>query len=213
MQFLSHQIILLLSLTSLLLFSCKQPLSNHVNAVATIIEDYHNEGKFNGSVLVIHKDIKLINKSYGYANATKQDTLTRDHQFGIGSIYKEFPGVVLMQLVEAGKVMLGDKISAHVAGLPEWSNKVTMLHLLQYTSGLPRIDFNKYFGQNLPIRERDLFKDLLELPQLEFEPGSDYTYSNFNHYLLIKDIDMIEKKHFSKVVQSSIFQPICMRGK
>lgn len=55
--------------------------------------------------------------------------------YQIGSITKTFTAALVMQLVEEGKLALGDRVGQFVHGLP-WGRKVTIAELLNHTSGI-----------------------------------------------------------------------------
>jgi CubicO group peptidase (beta-lactamase class C family) len=52
-------------------------------------------------------------KSYGYADMEKKTPATKDTVYRIGSITKQFTGLMLLQLVEAGKVRLSDPVEKY----------------------------------------------------------------------------------------------------
>ncbi len=52
-----------------------------------------------------------------------------------------------MILAEKSKLKLDDKISKYLSGLPEWADKIQIVHLMQYTSGLPPTELQHRFGQ------------------------------------------------------------------
>lgn len=175
--------------------------------IDSLLKGYHAEGKFNGSVLVMKKGKEMHHQSYGYSDGSKETLLTNDHRYGIGSIYKEFPAVAIMQLQEKNLIQLEDKVIQHLPKLPSWAAQISIKNLLQYTSGLPRVDFNKYFSKNEVLKDQDIWNDLLKLEQLEFEPSTDYLYSNNNPYLLIKIIENVTDQSFLVYAKKELFIP------
>jgi len=207
---------LFLTLT-LSMFGCKQmqvldtaPLIN--KKIDSILQEYHAKETFNGSILVIKDENVLYKNSFGYADGFKKIALTENHRFGIGSIYKEFPAVAIMQLYEADNIQLEDTIDQYLPNLPEWSSQITIKNLLQYTSGLPRINFGKYFSQNKTIRESDVLSDIQNIEHLDFPPGTDYLYSNNNPFLLIKIIESVSGKTFTTYTQEHLFEPYNLKN-
>lgn len=78
-----------------------------------------------------------------------------DTKFRLGSITKQFTAMLVMQLVEKGKIKVNDKIATYLPDYPKAnSNKIAVHHLLTHTSGIPNYtNFPKFF-ENL---SRDLF--------------------------------------------------------
>ncbi len=181
-------------------------------AIDFLLTTYHDAGKFNGNVLVFEKGRTLLHKSYGYSDAQKEKELELESKFGIGSIFKEFPAVSIMKLEEAGLINLEDKIDQYLPELPSWSKEISIKNLLQYTSGLPSVDWNKYFSKDLPIGDEEIRNDLLAIKELAFKPGTDYLYSNNSPFLLIKIIEKVTNKSFKNYIQEELLTPLKMNG-
>lgn len=180
------------------------------------IDRYLNEryqaGQLNGNVLITKGGKTIYEKSFGYADGSKTTKLTKDYRFNIGSMYKEFPAVAIMQLQEKDQINLDDKISKYIPELPSWSEKVTVQHLLQYSSGLPTINWNAYFSKGIKVNEHHLIEEIKAVNELAFEPGTDYLYSNSNPILLIKIIENITHMAFSDYLQTHLFIPYGMES-
>ncbi|TVZ08135.1 beta-lactamase [Cellulophaga sp. RHA_52] len=189
------------------LFGCQ----NNEN-IDTYLNRLHGKGELNGNVLIIKDGITLYEKSFGFTDGSKNTMLTKDYRFNIGSIYKEFPAVSIMQLQEKNQINLEDKISKYIPELPNWSEKISVQNLMQYSSGLPTIGWDIYFSQGINVNDNHIMEELKSLKNLEFEPGSDYLYSNSNPILLIKIIENITKTTFNNYLKENIFIPYGMES-
>ncbi|KKL64332.1 hypothetical protein LCGC14_2166080, partial [marine sediment metagenome] len=178
----------------------------------TYLTELHEDGKLNGNVLVTKKKKIIFEKSFGYTDGSKTTKLNKDYRFNIGSIYKEFPAVAIMQLKEKDLIDLEDSVSKYLSDLPEWSRKVSIKNLLQYTSGLPKIGWTEYFANGINITESHILDEIKHIKNLEFEPGSDYLYSNSNPILLIKIIEQVTGSNFYDYVQNALFEPLKLNG-
>ena len=207
--------IVLLILTASLL-GCQQTKPNYDTSGSDKIEAYllqlHKDGKLNGNVLVLKDNQTIYENSFGYADAFKSTLLNKEYRFNVGSVYKEFPAVAIMQLEEENKINLNDKSSTYLPELPVWNDKITIKHLLQYSSGLPIIPWSKYFDKDINVKDEDIMNGFQEIEKLEFEPGSDYLYSNNNSILLIKVIEKITKSTFKEYIQEEILTPLSMNS-
>jgi len=177
-----------------------------VNQIDSLMNWSHNNGMFNGNILISKNNKIIYNSSFGFADANKNTKLTSDFQFNIGSITKEFSAVALMQLIEKGKLKLNDKISKIFPELPEWSNKVTIKDLLQYTSGIPDVNWKKIKSN------KDIFEDLKTIDTLNFNPGTQYDYNNNNFFLRLFIIEKISGMSYKNYVQENIFKPLKMNS-
>lgn len=174
------------------------------NKTSEVIDAYLNEtrqaGLFNGNVLVIDHEKIIIKKALGYADASKQVLLTPQHRFHIGSIAKEFDAVGIMLLQEEGKLSISDSVARFFPQLPSWANKVRVKNLLQYTSGLPDIKWQKVHS------DQDNWNELQALQKLDFEPGSSYAYNNNNTFLRRRIIEKITGLSFKQFVQQKLLK-------
>ena len=180
--------------------------------IDTYLNERYEKGQLNGNVLVTKDGKTLYEKSFGYADGSKNTRLTKDYRFNIGSIYKEFPAVSIMQLQEKNLINLDDKISKYIPELPKWSERITVQNLLQYSSGLPTIGWDVYFNKGINVNDSHIMEEIKSVENLEFEPGSDYLYSNSNPILLIKIIENITNTTFNQYLQEHIFIPYGMEN-
>ncbi|WP_017731585.1 serine hydrolase domain-containing protein [Nafulsella turpanensis] len=199
-------IISLISMVMLLL-SC-----NQAQDIDAYLSRLHEKGQLNGNVLVMQNDTVLYEKSFGYADGARNHLLTPEHHFAIGSIYKEFPGVAIMQLKEAGLLTPDDTLSLFMPHLPAWADKITIRNLLQYSSGLPRIKWDSYFENNQVAREDEIVQNLSDLKKLEFQPGTDYLYSNYNPFLLMRIVEIVSEQSFQDYVEQKLLRPFEIEG-
>jgi len=183
--------------------SCTQPDLNQY------LEDLYKSQKLNGNILVVKNNEILYENSFGIAHPKTKEDLTAAHRFNIGSIYKEFPGVAVMQLFEKGSLKLDDKVSDYLDYLPVWASSINIQQLFKYTSGLPKVPWENYEESNNPITEEFVLNDLKK-EELAFEPGSDYLYSNYNPLLLTLIVEKVTGQSFEDYVHEHIFEPAKM---
>jgi CubicO group peptidase (beta-lactamase class C family) len=180
--------------------------------VDSLLNELYQSEKLNGNVLVVKEGKTLYENSFGFADASRNIKLTKEYRFNIGSIYKEFPAVAIMQLKEKNMLKLGDKISKYLPDLPSWAKQISIKNLLQYSSGLPMIQWGKYFGKGLEIRDEDIDNDLQDIKSLEFAPGSDYLYTNNTPVLLMKIVESITSTNFNAYLTENLLIPANMDG-
>ncbi len=196
----------------ILFFAAVSCFHQKEQGIADYFDKLHNDKKFNGNVLIVKSGTELYRNSFGLAKGDASEKLTQEHLFQIGSIYKEFPAVAIMQLKEKGLLSLDDKLSQFVPDLPEWAKSVKIKHLLQYSSGLPLIDWPPLCQGDEKVSLELVLKHLPKIQELEFEPGSNYVYSNYNPFLLIRIIESVSKLKFEDYVEQRIFAPHEIEG-
>ena len=140
---------------------------------------------------------------------------TPDTKFRLGSITKQFTATVMLQLVEQGKIKLDAKLSDY---LPEYrkdtGNKVTIHHLLTHTSGIPSYTGQPGFFENVsrnPYKVDEFVKKYAS-GDLEFEPGSRFSYNNSGYFLLGAIIEKVTGKTYEQVLKEKILDPVGMKN-
>ncbi len=180
--------------------------TNILTKIDSLMNWSSKNGMFNGDVLVSKNGKIIYNSSFGFADASKTTRLTPDYKFNIGSITKEFSAVALQQLKQNGKLNLNDKISKFFPELPKWSHEVTINDLLQYTSGLPNVNWRKIKSN------KDVFDDLKLIDKLDFVPGTQYDYNMNNVFLRQFIVEKITGMPYKDYVKKYIFKPCKMNS-
>ncbi|MBM7419488.1 MULTISPECIES: serine hydrolase domain-containing protein [Chryseobacterium] len=179
---------------------------SEINQIDSLMTKSYERGLFNGNVLIAKNNKIIYQKSFGFTDETKQTKLNNKSIFNIGSIAKEFNAVAIMILFERGLLNLDDPISKYNLGLPKWSEKVTTRHLINYASGIPKIE-NKLI---VPKNDEEAWKILRNSDTLLFEPGTNYMYDNGNVFLQRRIIEKVTGMTFQQFVIKNIVNPLKM---
>ena len=198
-RLLSLNFLVLLLLTNTVFAQAKQ-----IKQIDSLMKWSNQSGIFNGNVLVSKNNKIIYHASFGFTDATKTNSLTTDYRFNIGSITKEFSAAALMQLKEQGKLQLNDTISKFIPELPKWANEVEIKDLLEYTSGIPNLNWKNIKN------DKDLFDGLMGIDTLAFKPGTNYDYNNSNIFLRQLITERLTKMSFKTYAEKFIFQPCKM---
>ncbi|WP_096435175.1 serine hydrolase domain-containing protein [Alteribacter populi] len=207
-------------------------ISNFEPFADKILDKY----KVPGTAIAVSKDGEaLYQRGIGYRNLEKKLTVTEDTIFGIASITKSFTAIAIMQLQEAGKLSVEDRVITY---LPEFNisrkeqaDKITIHHFLTHTSGLPTLP-SLYFAmkrsmendpsvtdkQQARLKEHDPIDHYHHLiafiSELEFdllgEPGTEFSYSNDAYALLGAIIERVSGLPYDEYVTEYILKPAGM---
>ncbi len=198
--------------------------SNFAQTKATKIDElmtvYYKYSQFNGVVLVAERGRIIYERAFGKANLEWGIENTLDTKFEIASMTKPMTALVIMQLVEEGKIRLDGKVSDYIPYYPrETGTKITVEQLLNHTSGLQQdIGFSDDPDDIPPIIAKinadllsndDLVKLIAARP-LRFEPGSDYGYSSDAYAVLGAIIEHVTGKPYQQAFAERIFKPAGM---
>ena len=162
---------------------------------------------FNGVVLVAKNGTILLEKGYGFRDAATKVNHTENSVFQIGSVTKQLTAAIILALEKEGKLSVKDKLSKY---FPEYAHasKITVEDLLHHVSGIYNYTNDKDFMQNRvtqPLTEA-AFWNLIKDKPLDFEPGTQYNYSNSGYSILGYIIRKVSKQPYETIVRQRIFQ-------
>ncbi|MEM8528831.1 MAG: serine hydrolase domain-containing protein [Bacteroidota bacterium] len=141
------------------------------------IDSLISNSDFNG-VITIARDTSLIySKAIGFSDFDLKKKIQLNDQFVIGSISKQIIAVLVLREYEKGVFRLEDKIGQYLKEIEQpWLSKVSIHHLLTHTHGIRSID---------------------EI--LEFEPGTNFSYSQLGYDLLAQILQAVTNKSFKEL--------------
>ena len=167
---------------------------------------------FSGAVLAA-KDGKIIYQgAFGYADKKKKIPNTINTKFCVGSVGKTFTGVLIMQLVEQGKIKLTDTLEKYLPDFPyKEKSKIQIRHLLNHTSGLGNYFSHKDYKSMIPVLRRiDHALKLVYEQKLLFEPGTKYQYSNSGMLILGAIIEKVTGMDYKEYLKKQLLNPTGM---
>lgn len=164
------------------------------------------------SIAVARGDAVIFSKAYGKADLEFDIPMNAQTMLRTGSVGKQFTAAAVMKLVEQKKLSLDDTLDMMLPEYPAPSKPITLRHLLGHTSGIWSItDDEKFMSRDAsleltPAEVIAIFKD----KPLEFEPGTQWNYSNSGYYLLGEIIARASGKPYAAFVQDEIFTPLAL---
>lgn len=164
-----------------------------------------------GAVVLVQKQGRtLFRRAYGLADLGTLTPMTVDHGFRIGSITKTFTAAAVLRLAEEGRLDLGAPIRRHLADLPESWEPVTVLHLLNHTSGIPSYteDPSWWPRQGENLSPSTLLDTYAKPRPLAFAPGTAWAYSNSNYLLLGQLIEAVTGQDFGTALRVRFLDPL-----
>jgi CubicO group peptidase (beta-lactamase class C family) len=171
-------------------------------------------GSFQGAVLVARGGKVLYSDAKGLADRGKKTPNTLDTRFRMGSMNKMFTATAVMQLVQAGKVRLDAPLGTYLKDYPnrDVAAKVTIHHLLTHTGGTGDIFGPEFDAHRLDLRTLADYVALYGARGLDFEPGSQWRYSNYGFLLLGVIVERVSGQSYYDYVRDHIFKPAGMTG-
>jgi CubicO group peptidase (beta-lactamase class C family) len=202
--------VLLILLFSIQLSVFAQEVFRSENQSAVKINEYFKElarqEKFNGNVLVALGDQVILKKNYTIKADINNLRTSVDKQFMIASVAKLFVKFSFLKLEQQGKIKLDDKLNKFVPDFPG-GDKITVRHLINHTSGLPRELTDR---QNLKDVTLEKIVGLAKKEKLQFAPGSETLYSNIGYQLLLYILSKRAPGGYENYIKRNLLQPFKM---
>lgn len=168
-----------------------------------------------GVVGVISKGEIVYQQSYGLMNLGQNLPVDEQTLFDMASVAKQFTAFAILLLENEGKLQLDEDIRTYLPELPDFGHEVTVRHLLQHTSGIASTDVLRLFaGISLdePWTQQDEIALIASYPMLNFEPNTQFTYSNAGYSLLARLVETVSGMDFASYLKSTIFDPLHMHS-
>ena len=171
-------------------------------------------GGMNGVVLYGEQGELVYEKAFGWRDLSKRqkDSLRIDDAFQLSSDSKMFTAEAVMLLKADGKLDYDDDIRKYIPEFPY--EGVTIRHLLNHRSGLPRYDSmaDEFWpDRKKPFSNEAMIKMLAEKrPEPYGTPGGGYFYNNINYALLASVVERASGRHFEDFMRERVFGPCGM---
>ncbi|SES33087.1 CubicO group peptidase, beta-lactamase class C family [Lentzea xinjiangensis] len=154
------------------------------------------------SVVVTHGH-KVVHAT-GAGHDAHGGAVTENTPMRVASVSKSFTAAAVMTLVEDGRVGLDDEVHDHLPQLPP---RITVRRLLNQTSGIS--DDSVDIGRLTEARTLAEYVDLLP-PVDAAGPGTRFAYSNVNHNVAARLVEVVSGQSYEDYLRRHVFEPLGM---
>ena len=183
--------------------------------IDAVFADFAKPGSPGCAVAVYERGRVLYAKGYGLASIEHGVAIDpRRTVLDIGSTSKQFTAASILLLAQDGKLELDDSVRQYVPELPGYFDKVTLDHLLRHTGGVrDYIGLMMLGGINIQdhTTDADALRAIARQEALDFEPGSEFSYSNSGYFLLSLVVKKASGKPLREYAQERFFTPLGMQ--
>lgn len=168
-----------------------------------------------GCAVAYGKDNQQYFQSKGLEKVSRKTKISENTKFLTASISKQFTAHVALILADIGKLDLTDTLEPILSTIPS-ASKLNVTQLMNHTSGLP--DHWEVFGlQGKALTDTFVQQDALSLFQnsdfLQFEPGTEFSYSNGGYIALTSVIEKRTENSLNDAVYQLVFKPLNINPK
>lgn len=163
------------------------------------------------SVAIVKNGEWMLARGYGKSSLEKNLPVETNTLFAIGSVTKQFTCACVLLLAEEGKLSVDDPVAKWFPDLTR-AKDIRLLDLMNHVSGYP-----DYYPLDFVDRrmERPISPDQLLSEyaggKLDFEPGSNWSYSNTGYTLLGRVVERVSGEPFGRFLSRRIFEPLGMK--
>ena len=182
-------------------------------AVDEVFADFTKAGSPGCAVAVFRNGRIIYARGYGLANIEEDVPIMPQSVFDIGSTSKQFTAASILLLEKQGKLSVNDDVRKYIPELPDYGPKITILHLLNHTSGLrDYLTLMDLAGINTDsvTTDEDALQIITRQKALNFAPGSDWLYSNTGFFLLSIIVKRVSGETLREFATANIFTPLGM---
>lgn len=182
-------------------------------AIDTIFAPWTASGSPGCAVGVFRNGAMAFANGYGLASLEHGVPITPESVFYAGSVSKQFTAFAAALAMSRGKLAYEDSIRKYLPELPPYADAIRIRHLLHHTAGLR--DYNTLLAI-AGRRDEDAWDNRAVLRitarqhALNFEPGSEYLYSNTGYTLLATIVERATGTPFAAYADEQIFKPLGM---
>ena len=181
--------------------------------VQSVLERAAAGGEFSGVVLAARGDEIIFRGAVGQANRSWKIPNALTTQFRICSITKQFTALLVMQLVEAGKIKLDGTLAEYLPDFrPETAKAVTIRHLLMNASGLPDLPDEVYVNEEAHAADAKFVIAKYLQGDLAFVPGSKFNYTNSDFIILGEVVARVSGLSYEQNLREKILEPLGMKN-
>ena len=151
--------------------------------------------------------------AYGMANLDHGVPLTADSVFRMASVSKQFTAAAVLAAEDRGLLSLEDPIRKHLPELPGWADPVRVRHLVHHTSGIRDylvVMTLRGHGPDAHYTDAAVLTALQSLERRNFEPGTEYLYSNSGYWLLGELLRRVSGRTLREFAAEALFTPLGM---
>lgn len=183
-----------------------------IKAIDSVLNYLYQRQLFNGAILIGDNGKVIYQKTFGIAD-TSGKPLTTSSAFNLASVSKQFFAMMAMILKEQGKLNFDDPVQKYLPSFP-YSN-ITIRNLMNHTSGLPEyFDIADRTMTLIDTLDNDKALAMLaeKKPDLLFQPGKKFEYTNTNYTMLASVITKVSGMPCDDFFDKSIVQPLGLKN-
>src|SRR6267143_1821276 len=146
-------------------------------------------------------------EGFGYADAERQQPVTRETQFRIGSVSKPLTATAVALLYEQGKLDLDVPVQRYVPSFPDKGYPITTRQLAGHLAGIRHYKDQEFFSNRHYASVLDGLK-IFQDDSLLFPPGTRFSYTSYGWNLVSAVVEGASGDNFLHYISAHVFRPL-----
>lgn len=155
-------------------------------------------------------DSVIYEMRYGLKNVKTKEQVDSATMYHLYSVTKTFTALAVLQLAQTGKLDLNKPVSFYLPEFP-YSKEITIQQLLSHTSGIPNplpLKWIHLAEEHDKFKRDNFFANVFKTNStLDFEPGTEFKYSNLGYVFLGQLVERVSGQSFEMYVSENIVEP------
>jgi CubicO group peptidase (beta-lactamase class C family) len=178
--------------------AASRSVESRIADLQVYIPEQLRSGDVPGLAIAFVLDGRIVwEAGFGAANALTGAPVTEDSVFEVASISKPIAAYAALKLVDSGALRLDEPLHEYFdepwLSRSEWSDQITLRHLLSHTSGL---------SKRLHPLDRTVY----------FQPGERFSYSNVGFQYVQAAVERVTDSPLEQVARGTVFEPLAMES-
>lgn len=167
-----------------------------------------------GVAVLVARGGKVVFERYrGAADLEHDQPVGPQTRFHVASVSKQFTAFAVAELARQGKLDLSADIRTYLPEMPDYGRRITVADLLHHTSGL-RDQWGLFVLSGADFQDHLKQRSILAMARrqaaLNFDPGTEYEYSNTGYSLAATIVERVSGTSFRKFLAEHAFEPLGM---
>jgi CubicO group peptidase (beta-lactamase class C family) len=203
--------------------SCKSPSNKShetksielVKLLASIDSLFNSEIGENepgAAILVSYDGEMIIGKGFGMRDLEGKEPITKSTNMRMGSVSKQFTALTILNLVDNGKLSLGDTVFSIFPY--ETFKKVTVEQLINHSSGRADAE-NAFFTEwdsTIIAENKDVLDWYSKGNRKITEPGEKFQYNNGIYEFIPSVVEKVSGEDFAEFAKKNVFEKAGMKN-
>ena len=181
------------------------------SSIDSLVAPLRELAVFDGVIVLADSGRVVVERAYGLSSREFGIANSPATTFRIASVSKPFTRVLVGRLIERGVFALDDPIARWLPDFPA-ADRITIRMLLDHRAGVRSWNSVPWDEEALAQGTLSSLVDSIARMPLDFEPGSDVSYSNGGYAVLARILELADGRTYAAMLDAELARPLRLRA-